>query len=118
GDADALRAALDRDIARIDRLIGAQRDAVVHAPGLRRLEGSWRGRAWLVGGLDPAGRVKARLLNVGWPEICRDLDRAAEMDQSNLFRRVYEDEFGTPGGEPFGLLVVDHEVRHRPTAAA
>src|SRR6185312_8424086 len=60
GDADALRAALDRDIATIDRLISTQLDAVLHAPRLRRLEGSWRGLAWLVGGLDPAGRVKAR----------------------------------------------------------
>ncbi|MBN9563722.1 MAG: type VI secretion system contractile sheath large subunit [Alphaproteobacteria bacterium] len=117
-DADALRAALDRDIAAIDRLLSAQLDAVLHAARLRRLEGSWRGLAWLVGGLDPAGRVKARLLNAAWPEICRDLERAAEMDQSNLFRRIYEDEFGTPGGEPYGLLLIDHEVRHRPTASA
>ncbi len=118
GDPDALRATLDRDIAAIDGLLSAQLDAVLHAARLRRLEGSWRGLAWLVGGLDPAGRVKARLLNAAWPEICRDLERAAEFDQSNLFRGIYEDEFGMPGGEPFGLLVIDHEVRHRPTAAA
>ena len=118
GDADAMRGALDRDIAAIDVLLAEQVDAILHAPRLRKLEGSWRGLAWLVGGLEPGGRVKVRLLTVGWGEICRDLERAAEFDQSNLFRRVYEDEFGMPGGEPFGLLLVDHEVRHRPTAEA
>lgn len=117
-DPEALRGLLDRDIAAIDALLSAQLDAVLHAARLRRLEGSWRGLAWLLGGLDPGGRVKIRLLNVGWPEICRDLARASEIDQSHLFRNVYEDEFGMPGGEPFGLLVIDHEVRHRPTAAA
>ncbi len=47
-----------------------------------------------------------------WPELARDLDRALEPDQSTLFRLIYENEFGSPGGEPFGLLVVDHEVCH------
>lgn len=111
---DALRTALDRDIASLDQAIGAQLDAVLHHSRLRRLEGTWRGLAWLVRGVPAGARVKLRLLNAAWPELCRDLERAVEFDQSNLFRKVYEDEFGTPGGEPFGLLVVDHEVRHRP----
>lgn len=118
GDADALRGALDRDIAAIDALISAQVDAILHAPRLRRLEGSWRGLFWLVEPIDPSNRIKVKVLNVGWPEICRDLERAAEFDQSQLFRKIYEDEFGSPGGEPYGLLVVDHEVRHRPSVAA
>ena len=114
---EALRGALDRDIAAIDAMISKQLDTVLHAPRFRRLEGSWRGVAFLAGGLDPAGRVKLRLLNIGWPEVCRDLERAIEFDQSQLFRRVYEDEFGMPGGEPFGLLIFDHEVRHWPSKA-
>ena len=109
-----LRAAIDRDISAIDVLITEQLDAILHHPRLRRLEGTWRGVAWLVDGLDPSARVKVRLLNAAWAEIVRDLERAAEFDQSHLFRRVYEDEFGTPGGEPYGLLIVDHEIRHRP----
>ena len=117
-DVDALRGALDRDIVAIDQLLSAQVDAILHAPRLRKLEASWRGLAWLVGGLEPGGRVKIRVLNISWPEICRDLERAAEFDQTNLFRRIYEDEFGMPGGEPFGLLLIDHEVRHRPSAQA
>jgi type VI secretion system ImpC/EvpB family protein len=113
-DPDACRAALDRDIVTLDALIADQLDAILHHPRLRRFEGRWRGLAWLAGGLDPALRVKLKLLNLSWPELCRDLERAVEFDQSQLFNKVYESEFGMPGGEPYGLLVVDHEVRHRP----
>ena len=113
---NALRLALDRDIAAIDTLMCEQLDAVLHAPRVQALEGRWRGLHWLVDGIEPSRRVKVRVLPITWPEIARDLDRAAEFDQSNLFRRIYEDEFGMPGGEPYGLLVIDHEVRHRRTA--
>jgi type VI secretion system protein ImpD/type VI secretion system protein ImpC len=113
-DPEACRAALDRDIAAIDSLLGEQLDAILHHHRLRRFEGSWRGLAWLTGRLDPGGRVKVKVLNLSWAELCRDLERAAEFDQSQLFRKVYESEFGMPGGEPYGLLLVDHEVRHRP----
>lgn len=113
-DADALRGAIDRDLAAIDALLGAQIDAILHHRRFQSLEGSWRGIAWLVGGIEPGSKVKIRLLPVTWGEICRDLERAAEFDQSHMFRKIYEDEFGSPGGEPFGLMVVNHEVRHGP----
>ncbi|MDW8397820.1 MAG: type VI secretion system contractile sheath large subunit [Acetobacteraceae bacterium] len=106
--------ALDRDIAALDAMISRQLDAVLHARPLRRLEGSWRGLYWLARQLPQDRSVKLRLLPISWREICRDLERAAEFDQSQLFRKIYEDEFGTPGGEPYGLLLVDHAVRHAP----
>ncbi len=112
-NSETLRA-IDRVIAAIDDLVSAQVDAILHHPRLRRLEGSWRGVAWLLHGLDVNAPVRVRLLNLPWNELCRDLERAAEFDQSQLFRKIYEEEFGSPGGEPFGLLVIDHEVRHRP----
>lgn len=118
GDGPRLRRALDRDIAAIDALIAAQLDAILHHPRLRAFEGAWRGLAWLIAGIEPGGRVKVRLLNVSWAEIVRDLERAAEFDQSQLFHRIYEEEFGTAGGEPYGLLVIDHPVRHRPGPGA
>ena len=117
-DPEALRGALDRDIGAIDHLLSEQLDAILHETRLRKLEGSWRGLVWLVDGVEQGTKLKVKALNVSWPEICRDLERAVEFDQSNLFRKIYEDEFGTPGGEPYGLMVVDHEVRHRPSAAA
>jgi len=117
-DPTALAGAIDRDLVTLDAMIARQLDAILHHARLRRLEGAWRGLAWLVSRLALGGRVKLRILNITWAEICRDLERAAEFDQSQLFRAIYEDEFGMPGGEPYGLLVVDHEVRHRPGPGA
>jgi type VI secretion system protein ImpD/type VI secretion system protein ImpC len=117
-DRDALRGALDRDIAALDTLIGRQLDAVLHHPRLARLEGSWRGLAWLTDGIEPGRRIKVRVLQASWADICRDLQRAAEFDASATFRLVYEEEFGMPGGEPYGMLVIDHELRHRPAPGA
>jgi type VI secretion system ImpC/EvpB family protein len=117
-DMEALRGALDRDIAAIDAILSEQLDAVLHDARFRKLEGTWRGLAWLVDGVEQGTKLKVKALNVSWTEICRDLERAVDFDQSQLFRKVYEDEFGTPGGEPFGLMIVDHEVRHRPSPAA
>lgn len=111
-----LEEALDRDIAALDRLISRQLDAILHQPRLRRLEGSWRGLFWLVDGFVQDRLVKVRLLVMRWQELARDLERAAEFDQSQMFRMIYEDEFGTPGGEPFGMLAADYEIRPGPAA--
>ena len=108
----------DRAVAAIDTLVSAQLDVILHDPRLRRLQGRWTGLAWLVAGLPSSGAVRVKLLDIGWGELVRDLERAAEFDQSQLFRKIYEEEFGTAGGEPYGLLVVDHEIRHRPTRDA
>jgi type VI secretion system ImpC/EvpB family protein len=115
-DPEALRLALDRDIAALDRMIGAQVDAILHHPRLQRLEASWRGLAWLADQAGSLPRVKLKLLHLPWAELVRDLERAIEFDQSRIFEKVYEGEFGTPGGEPFGLLVGDYAVRHRRSA--
>lgn len=109
-----LEEALDRDIAALDAAISRQLDAVLHHPRLTRLEGSWRGLHWLVEGFVQDRLVKVRLLPARWQELARDLERAAEFDQSVLFRLIYEDEFGTPGGEPYGMLAADFEIRPGP----
>ena len=112
----SLRGALDRDILAIDRLIAVQLDAILHHPRLQALEGRWRGLRWLVDGIEegPGDRVEVRLLNAGWRDIARDMERASAFDRSHLFGMISETAYGTAGGEPFGLLVVDHAVRHRP----
>src|SRR4029077_9888216 len=91
--AGTLRAALDRDIADIDAAMCEQLDAVLHAQRFLNLEGRWRGLAWLISGIEPGRRIKVRLLPISWVELCRDLERALEFDQSVTFRRIYEDEF-------------------------
>jgi type VI secretion system ImpC/EvpB family protein len=61
--------------------------------------------------------VKIKVLNASWKDLTRDLTvRSLEFDQSDLFRKVYNDAFGTPGGEPFSVLIGDYEIRHRISA--
>ena len=88
-------------------------DAILHHPDFTRLEAAWRGLRYLVDQVDGMAAVRVRILSASWREVCRDLDRAAEFDQSTLFRLVYSEEFGTPGGLPFGLMVCDYAVSNR-----
>ncbi len=112
----AVLAALDRDIAAIDALLSAQANAVLHHPRFQRLEASWRGVRYLADQADPDDGVKVRILQLPWAELCRDLERAIEFDQSQLFGKIYSEEFGMPGGEPFGVLLGDYEVLHKRAA--
>lgn len=114
-DTASIRLTIDRIIAGIDLIITEQVNAVIHHPRFRRLEGSWRSLARLVKTAEHSQRadIKLQVLDVRWPELCRDLERAIEFDQSELWRKIYEGEFGTAGGNPFGLLVGDYLVAHR-----
>lgn len=110
-----VRSRLDRAIAAIDAALSHAVAAIIGHPRFRALEASWRGVAWLAAGLGGDGMTRLRLLDVRWAELARDLERAPEFDRSALFLKVYEEEFGTPGGIPFSLIIGLHEVRHRPT---
>jgi len=111
-----LRAALDRDVAALDARLSAQLDAVLQHPRFTRLEGSWRGLAWLIDRMPQADpRLRVKVLHARWGEVCRDLERALEFDQSQLFRKIHDEQFGIAGGEPFGLIAGDYEVRHLPS---
>lgn len=115
---DDLRHRIDRDIAAIDRLLGDQVDAILHHADFKRMEASWRGVEYLLDGVEDEDRVKVRLFHATWSELSRDFDRAAEFDQSTLFNKVYSEEYGMPGGIPYGLLLCDYTVRHRYPAEA
>lgn len=110
--AERVRAMVDRDIAEIDTLLTAQVNAILHARRFRQLEASWRGVAYLVEQADGVEDVLIRILSASWAELCRDFDRAIEFDQSTLFHRIYNEEFGMPGGLPYGVLVCDYAVNH------
>jgi type VI secretion system ImpC/EvpB family protein len=114
-DRQQLVSVLNRDVALIDHIINEQVNAVLHHPRFQQLEASWRGLDFLTRRADEDGdpAVKIKVLNVSWGELERDFDRAIEFDQSQLFRKVYETEFGTPGGEPFGVLIGDYEIHPR-----
>jgi type VI secretion system protein ImpC len=96
-------------IAEIDRLISVQLNEVIHHPDCQRLEASWRGLHDLVMNTETGVRLKLRLLNVSKSDLLKDLKNAIEFDQSALFKKVYEDEYGTFGGNPYSVLVGDFE---------
>lgn len=118
GNREELSRRLNRDVAAIDRMANAQLNVVLHAEAFQKLEASWRGLQYLVERADEEDEpaIKIRVLNVAWRELERDFERAIEFDQSQLFRKVYESEFGSPGGEPFGILIGDYEIHPRVSA--
>lgn len=107
---------LGRDVARLDALVTDQLNAILHHPAFQKLEASWRGLQYLVDQAVDCENVKIRLFSVSWKELARDVEYAIEFDQSQLFHRIYDDEFGSPGGEPFGVLLGDFAIRPRPCA--
>ncbi len=109
-----IRLAIDRNIAEIDRIISDQVDAVMRHPRLRKLEASWRGLRQLINVADSSDDVKVKLLQARWQELCHDFEKSVTFDASVLFQKIYEQEFGMAGGEPFGLLLGDYEVAHAP----
>ncbi len=118
-DSRHVLAALNRQVAAIDRTITEQVNAILHHPTFQRLEASWRGLAFLTRReLHEGPAVKVKVLDLSWLELARDLDRAIDFDQSDFFRKVYEGEFGSPGGEPFGALIGDYEVQLRPRSGS
>ena len=98
----------DQVIALIDEALNQQINMILHHPDFQAMEARWRALAMLVRQAGRGGDVKIKLLSVGWRDLTRSMERAAEFDQSHLFELVYSREFGMPGGEPFGLLVGDY----------
>jgi type VI secretion system protein ImpC len=105
---------IERAIALLDQTLSAQLNEVMHDPKFVKLEGSWRGLHYLVMNTDVSSTLKIRVLNASKRELNRDLTRAVEFDQSLMFKKVYENEFGTPGGEPYGALIGDYEWTNHP----
>lgn len=104
----------DRAIAAIDRKLSDQLNAIMHNPKFSQLEGTWRGLHYLVQNSETGTGLKIRVLNMPKRELTRDLTRAVEFDQSQLFKKIYENEFGTPGGEPYGALIGDYAWTQHP----
>src|SRR5580698_1621069 len=99
----------DRAIAAIDQKLSEQLNAIMHDPKFLKLEGTWLGLHNLVMNSETSTTLKIRLLNASKRDLSRDLQRAVEFDQSQLFKKIYENEFGTPGGEPYASLIGDYE---------
>src|SRR5215203_3886804 len=95
-------------IAQIDHLLSLQVNEILHHAEFQKLEGAWRGLNYLLKQSETGTMLKIKVLNVSKKDLLRDLQRAPEFDQSALFKKVYEEEYGVFGGTPFGALVGDY----------
>jgi type VI secretion system protein ImpC len=107
-------AMINARIAQIDKLLTVQLNEIIHAEDFQKLEGSWRGLRHLVFESETGTMLKIRVLNVSKKDLLKDLERAVEFDQSALFKKVYEEEFGTFGGAPISTLIGDYEFSNHP----
>lgn len=104
---------INRRISEIDDLINEQLNVIIHNCKFQKLEASWRGLWYLAVQAEGALNIKIKVLDVSWKEVVKDIARSLEFDQSQLFQKVYSEEYGTPGGEPYGVLIGDYEISHR-----
>ena len=96
----------DKDVTRtikagiqaIDDAVSQQLAAILHHPQFQKLEGTWRGLHYLVMNSETGTQLKLKVLNCDKKSLQKDLEKAVEFDQSQLYKKIYESEFGTPGG--------------------
>lgn len=112
---DCLRT-IDAMIAAIDAKLSEQVNLIIHNASFLSLEGAWRGLYHLVSNTETDETLKIRVMNISKKELGRNLKkfRGTAWDQSPIFKRVYDEEYGQFGGEPFGLLVGDYQFDHSP----
>jgi type VI secretion system protein ImpC len=101
-------------ITAIDQTMSKQLSAILHNADFQKLEATWRGLHYLVMNSETSTKLKLRVFNVSKRELFKDVDKAVEFDQSQIFKKLYENEFGTPGGEPYGALIGDYEFTNHP----
>ena len=106
--------AINSRIAEIDRLLSSQLNEIMHSEDFQKLEGSWRGLHQLVMNSETSPMLKIRVMNVNKKDLLKDLEKAIEFDQSAVFKKIYEEEYGTFGGAPYGALIGDYEFGNHP----
>lgn len=105
---------INQRILELDDLIANQLNQIMHEPAFQKLEGSWRGLSYLVMNTETAVHLKLRLMNITKKELLDDLEKAVEFDQSQMFKKIYEEEYGTFGGHPYSCLIGDYEFTRHP----
>jgi len=109
-----LSVTINSAIAAIDRALSSQLSAVMHHEKFQKLEGSWRGLNHLVMNSETGSQLKIRMLNLTKNELGKDLEKAVEFDQSQIFKKIYGSEFGIAGGQPYAALIGDYEFSSHP----
>lgn len=114
GNVDDVVAAVKTRIAQIDDLLQLQLDTILHHEHFQALEASWRGLHYLVDKSETGTHLKIRVLNMSQSELVKDIESAVEFDQSALFKKIYEEEYGTYGGYPYSVLIGDYSFGRDP----
>ena len=109
-----LLASIDARIAELDALISSQLNEIMHQPDFQKLEGSWRGLKYLVAETETSTQLKIKVLNASKKDLVKDFRAAAEFDQNALFKKIYEEEYGTFGGAPYAAIIGDYEFTRHP----
>ncbi len=109
-----LTVTINNAIAAIDQVMSKQLSAIMQNEKFQKLEGSWRGLNHLVMNSETSTDLKLRVLNISKKELGKDLEKAVEFDQSQIYKKIYESEFGTAGGEPYAAIVGDFEFSAHP----
>src|SRR5215510_9410013 len=109
-----LTVTFNKAIQLVDEKLSKQLNAIMHHPSFTKLEGSWRGLNYLVMNSETGSQMRIKVMNASKRELYKDLSKAVEFDQSQTFKKIYENEFGTPGGEPYGALIGDFEFTNHP----
>ncbi|HTO61742.1 MAG TPA: type VI secretion system contractile sheath large subunit [Bradyrhizobium sp.] len=121
GDASLIKSdvldTISEMIAQLDRKLSAQMNEILHAPEFQQIESAWRGMKYLVFQSETDAQLKIRVMNISKNELYRHLRLFpnAAWDQSPLFKKIYEEEFGQLGGQPYGCLIGDYSFSHLPT---
>ncbi|NNB90241.1 type VI secretion system contractile sheath large subunit [Corallococcus exiguus] len=109
---------LQVQIAHIDEELSELLNEILHDKDFQKLESTWRGLHSLVKNTETGPGLKLRVMHATQQELQEDLEKAVDFDQSALFKKVYEEEYGTFGGHPFSLLIGDYEFTHKPKDVA
>jgi len=104
-------------IAKLDEQLTIQLNEIIHAPEFQKMESAWRGLNYLVFNSETDSSLKIRVMNVAKEELYRDFKvyPGARWDQSPIFKKLYEAEYGQLGGDPYGCLIGDYYFDHSPT---
>ncbi|TOE53903.1 type VI secretion protein [Vibrio parahaemolyticus] len=115
-DFASFRHSIMSTINTIDTLLQKQLNEIIHHPDFQKLECSWVGVRYLCEQVDKpsSDSVKIKVLSATWNEVSKDALKAIEFDQSALFKLLYQNEYGMAGGEPFGVVVGDYQLRYDP----
>jgi len=105
---------VNQRIAAIDALISKQLNEIMHHEEFQKLEGSWRGLNQMVMSTETGETMKIRVMNISKKDMLRDFQAASEFTESAVWKKIYENEFGQYGGDPYGCLVGDFEFGKGP----